>query len=659
MVKKSFFSILFLFLGFSCFSQYGKQLTELLGNVKDASYYDSTRLFSVGEKTIVNAKQSQQFGAIAEVHIYYGNYFFYMRNLKKAESYFKQSLEEATKTNAEQVEVLAQIRLAFLSYEKGNNAEAEKELNNLLAQSKKNKDYKNTAELLNLLGIIREESNDENGAAKLYLEGVSLSETNHLNYYSAVFKNNLGLIKLYVGQTKGAIKDFEEGLLIAQKENNKRLTNHLQMNICLANVSDNKPEKAIRLFNDVIKYARINNLPTELASDYINLGSAFTNIDQGDVALTYYDSAIVVLKQHDMKFELTKAYLGKINVLVQLKKIAVANNLLIKTKELAKETGNLEDLSSCHFMQYKILSNEKKYKEALDEHILYIQIKDSLGGAMNTKIIEELQQNYIAQKKEVELEKEKSKSILLEKSNQEERYLKWFSIATAGILLVLIVTIVFLRYNKKIKIKQEQFSRQLIQNIEEERQRISRDLHDDIGQSLSVIKSKIIKEKQNTKEPSEQLENELGRVIEQTREISRNLYPTHLEKIGLTRSIATIMESVQSATKLECSFEIAEKTDLLPLSVQTHIFRIIQECINNTIKHSGATGLKLMIQEKNDDYVLNYQDNGAGFKIKKYHIGIGLQSIQERAKIIYGTIDIDGGNENGFKLILKFSNTKA
>ena len=132
-----------------------------------------------------------------------------------------------------------------------------------------------------------------------------------------------------------------------------------------------------------------------------------------------------------------------------------------------------------------------------------------------------------------------------------------------------------------------------------------------------------------------------------------------MEKIGLTRSIATLMESVQLATKLECSFEISENIDLIPIAIQTHIFRIIQECINNTIKHSGATGLKLVINKKNNDYVLQYQDNGSGLKIKKQHLGIGLQSIQERVKIINGTIDIESGNEGGFILFLKFKSPKV
>ena len=228
----------------------------------------------------------------------------------------------------------------------------------------------------------------------------------------------------------------------------------------------------------------------------------------------------------------------------------------------------------------------------------------------------------------------------------------------AIILLSLILGFSYIQYSRKIREKQVQFSRQLIQNIEEERHRISRDLHDDIGQSLSVIKAKIVTENQGKINLSTDLEKDLGKVIEQTREISRNLFPTNLEKIGLTRAIASLMEGIQEATKLECSYDITEKVATLPIDVKTHLFRIIQECTNNTIKHSGASGLKISIEERNGEFTLIYLDNGSGIKVKKENIGIGLFSMQERARIINGYLEIGDKTQKGFRLILKFKPIK-
>jgi signal transduction histidine kinase len=178
------------------------------------------------------------------------------------------------------------------------------------------------------------------------------------------------------------------------------------------------------------------------------------------------------------------------------------------------------------------------------------------------------------------------------------------------------------------------------------------DLHDDIGQSLSMIKTKIAVVKQDPEHKA--LESELARVIEQTREISKNLYPSYLEKIGLVRSIARLMENIQSSAKIECSFDVTDKVEDLSLQTKTHIYRILQECTNNTIKHAKATALKISITEKNNEFAIVYQDNGIGMSSKQKD-GLGLLSIKERAKIINGSVNFEDKTNKSFKLTVKFS----
>jgi signal transduction histidine kinase len=167
-----------------------------------------------------------------------------------------------------------------------------------------------------------------------------------------------------------------------------------------------------------------------------------------------------------------------------------------------------------------------------------------------------------------------------------------------------------------------------------------------------MIKSKISHSRYSQEDKV--LENELSRVIEQTREISRNLYPSYLEKIGLVRSIARLMENVQNASKLECSFEVSDKVDTLPIGTKTHLYRILQECTNNTIKHAKASALKISISEKNNEFLLVFQDNGVGLTTKQKN-GLGLLSIQERTKIINGTVSFEDKLNKSFKLTLKFN----
>ncbi len=633
-------------------AQYNNEINHLLKDVKEASYYDSTKLFTIGQQAIAKTTNTRYNGAVAEVFLYYGNYFYYTRNIAKAKVYLERANITAKATKNKHIETLSKIRLLFMDYEAGFDEGVEKEFLLMLEETKKEKDYENTVELLNLLGILNEEQNKLQEAARLYLEGLTFSESHNIKHYPAVFRNNLGLIKLYTDQTDDALRDFEKGLELTKKENDRNLASHIEINMCLIYVSKNRLNDALKLFADVINYARVNNHPRELSSAFINLGSAFNNTNRPEMALSYMDSAINVLKHYNLLLELTKAYLGKADVLVGLKRINDARQTLDLADALIDKTAQLDDRATYYLFLYHLEKAEKNYKTALDNYLSYRNLKDSMEKTVNGKIIQELQLKYNVQKKEIELEKEKSKSLLLEKEGQDERFFKWLAIGIALIVLITVISFVLYFYSLKIREKQALFSRQLIENIEEDRLRISMDLHDDIGQSLSIIKSKITIAKCTQEDKA--LEKELSRVIEQTREISRNLYPSYLEKIGLVRSIARLTENVQSSTKIECSFEVSEAVERLPIGVKTHIYRILQECTNNTIKHAQATALKISISEKNNEFILFYQDNGIGLTVRQKN-GLGLLSIKERAKIINGTVSFEDKLNKSFNLTLKFN----
>ncbi len=642
--------VLILVLRLPGFSQYDPEITRLLKDVKEASNYDSTKLFITGQKAIAKATQTNQKKAIAEVYLYYGNYFYYTRNIERSKSYLQRAVISARASKNKHIETLANVRAIFMDYEQGLNDNAEQELFAILKEAKQTEDHENYMELLNLIGIIKESKNELQNAAKLYLEGLVFSESHGITHYPSVFRNNLGLIKLYTEQVDDALVDFEKGLATSKKENDKNLVSHFQINICLIYVRKNRIKEALKIFDEVIGYARENNHPRELASAFANLGTAFNNSGKPEMALSYSDSAISVMKGHGLDIELTSAYLGKVEVLIGLKRHAEARKELAYAKELIDKTKNMESEATYNLFLYYIEKSEKKYKESLDYFLAYRKIKDSAEQTLNGKIIQELQLKYNVQKKEIELEKEKSKYLLLEQKSQDERFFKWLSLGIAFIFLILVVSSVYYLYSIKIREKQASFSRQLIENIEEDRLRIAMDLHDDIGQSLSVIKSRIIVAKNN---PDKSLEAELSRVIEQTREISKNLYPSYLEKIGLVRSIARLMENIQSSTNIECSFDVTETVETLPIQTKTHIYRILQECTNNTIKHAKASALKTSIAEKNGEFIVIYQDNGIGISSKQKN-GLGLLSIKERAKIINGSVNFEDKTNKSFKLTLKF-----
>ena len=356
-MKKIFLLLAFaLFLKSRLCAQYSPAIKEMLKEVKEASFYDSTKVFSTGQETIAKATNTNDKGAVAEVYLYYGNYFYYTRNIKQAKIYLERAIITAKATHNKHIETLANIRLMFMEYESGLGEGVEKDFLALLEETKRTKDYENTVELLNLLGIINEEKNQLKEAARLYLEGLVFSESHNIAHYPAVFRNNLGLIKLYTDQTDDALRDFEKGLELTKKENDINLASHIKINMCLIYVSKNKINDALKIFSEVITYARTNNHPRELSSAFINLGSAFNNTNRHDMALSYIDSAINVLKDYRLHVELTKAYLEKADVLINLKNFSEARKTLALANDMSHKTGNLDDRATYLLFSHRLLT---------------------------------------------------------------------------------------------------------------------------------------------------------------------------------------------------------------------------------------------------------------------------------------------------------------
>lgn len=631
------------------------ELTDLIKQTQQNSYYDSVSVFSVGNKALALAKKDKNIAAQAEINIYYGNYHYYSQQFKQAEIYFKKALALAKSIKNMHFQFLANIRRAYILSEQGNVEEANKQFNQIIDSATQLKDYTNIIEAINGLAISMEIHNKPQIATQLYLKGLRIAEKNNLFYFRAVMLNNLGLVKLNNGQVDESLIDFREALETAKKENNLRLTFHTLNNVGLVLSEQGKEAEAIKEFRTTLMYAHIINHPRELATAYANIGSSLNKIKKTREAILYYDSAIYVMRQNDMRYELTKGLLGKATILIETNDLVPAEKNIANALLLAVSNGDLQIVAYSHMLMHRVRKKQKNYESALSEFVLYKELLDSLQGIRNEKQIKELQIQYDVEKKDNALKNEKTKSLILEKENQLKK-VRIRVIIGIGVSLLLIIGIFFyVRNIRNIKRQQEKFSQVLITNTEQERSRIARDLHDDIGQSLSVIKSKINLEAERGKKEWVELEGDVGKIIEQTREISRNLYPSYLEKIGLVRSMARLMEKIQAASKIECSFDIAEEVEQISLENRTHIYRIIQECVNNTIKHSGASALKVSIEKKGDNFILSYLDNGRGISKTTESKGIGFMSMNERARMLDGEMQVGDNNGKGFKLIIKFN----
>jgi signal transduction histidine kinase/ligand-binding sensor domain-containing protein len=236
-------------------------------------------------------------------------------------------------------------------------------------------------------------------------------------------------------------------------------------------------------------------------------------------------------------------------------------------------------------------------------------------------------------------------------------YRTWWFLSLAVLSFVgLAVAAYKVRINQldRARRKQEEFSRKLLESQERERQRIAAELHDTLGQSLLIIKNRValaqsdIDERETVEEQLDELSHSASSAIEECREIAYNLRPYQIARFGLTRTLNAIFMRLNEVTGIQATAETQSIDDLLADEAQTNVYRVVQECVNNIIKHSQATEASFVISHNDHQITLMIQDNGRGFKSvepqKEDRSGFGLLGIAERVKMLGGTLQIDSSN---------------
>jgi signal transduction histidine kinase/ligand-binding sensor domain-containing protein len=244
----------------------------------------------------------------------------------------------------------------------------------------------------------------------------------------------------------------------------------------------------------------------------------------------------------------------------------------------------------------------------------------------------------------------------------------WWFISLAALCAM---GLVFLIYERRVarlrraRAAQEEFSRQLIESQENERKRIAAELHDSLGQNLLIIKNRALLGLTPDAPPTVSIEqlNEISstatQAIEEVREIARNLRPYKLDRLGLTKALESIIEQTANSSEINFSSQIDPINGLFSKEAEINLYRIVQESLNNILKHSQATDVDLRVQREAHSVRLEIQDNGVGFDTEAVkgeeaeRRGFGLAGMAERARIIGGKYMIRSSPGHGMTITLK------
>jgi two-component system, sensor histidine kinase LadS len=231
------------------------------------------------------------------------------------------------------------------------------------------------------------------------------------------------------------------------------------------------------------------------------------------------------------------------------------------------------------------------------------------------------------------------------------------------LLLIILAIVIYIGYYiqfirlKKVHDRQREFSHSLIDLQEKERKRIAAELHDSIAQSILIIKNSALIGLRSKKHPSKmvkqltEISEYASQTLQEIRKVTQNLRPVLLDRLGLTESLRHLAGTISSASSIEISTSIDQVDNLLNKEAEINLFRIVQESLNNIVKHSQATQAEISVKKDPKNIRIFIKDNGKGLNAQHTETrsdgGIGLVVMAERIKMLDGTWQISSFTGNG------------
>jgi signal transduction histidine kinase len=294
-------------------------------------------------------------------------------------------------------------------------------------------------------------------------------------------------------------------------------------------------------------------------------------------------------------------------------------------------TKDSQKIMAAHILLYKIYEETGENQRAYDHYKSYTMIDDSISSVQKAQALLYYKTLYETEIRDAKILNQESEIIILDAQNKLKT--QWMIFGGIGLLALFFI---FYLYRTKQFVRGKQnlqsaYSRNLIKGQEEERIRLARDLHDSVGQKLMLLTKKTQKYE---KEGVDVLAKD---TLEELRSISKGLHPVTLERIGITNAIQSLVNEVDAHSGIFFTQEIDSIDDAISKDDALHLYRIIQESLNNLVKHSKSKSASVKIIRKQDVIETLIEDKGVGFDFLptlKSNKNLGMKTLMERSKII-------------------------
>ena len=433
-----------------------------------------------------------------------------------------------------------------------------------------------------------------------------------------------------VGNHKSALQYLNIAKRYAEKSGNKELMVNTLLNLANELFYSDKYADAGALYRQEIPIARAIGDSVAITLGYKGLAINHFYERKNALASLYVDSAIMLAARGNQNIELAKLYLLRSDISVAMGSI-------------------------------------KEYRSYRDQYDL---VHDSLRKAESNQFVQEAMTKFDTQKKEIKIrelaQQQKIKDLKIKQKN--------YGLLALGLGVLVLAVAIFLYYrntqNRQLiasqnqtlqsnRIKELEQERALLtvnsvlRGQEEERSRLAKDLHDGLGGMLSAIKMGLVNMKGNMimrGDDATAFSNAIGQLdnsIQEMRRVARNMMPETLVRFGLRDALQDYCDSINAAGQLKVIYQTLNFDARIEANAEIVVYRVLQELLNNVIKHAGATQVLVQVAIEGPILTFTVEDDGHGFDTKKLdkEKGIGMSNIQSRMDYLGGTLDIQSGPE--------------
>jgi two-component system, NarL family, sensor kinase len=550
------------------------------------------------------------------------------------------------------------------------------------------------AKALIRLGIIYDVTGNYDSAVYCYQRaGVQYAKINNLKGKASAI-NNIGMLYAAKGSFSRALGNYYEAIKIFESLNDEDNLSNVYNNIGIVYADLYNHRLALSYFAKSAAINVKNNNRDQLASNYTNMGRAYDDLKLYDSALYYFNQSLILEKELNNLYGLGILY-NNIALIERdrhdSKKVLIYLNEALRIKrQLNDRTGEASTLLNIAG-EYQYLKNDKLFEQyALASHALALELKsyrmlrktswvlktfytehkqfekalsyanivqmarDSVLNAESAKQIAELEAKYESEKMALEIEKQ---NLALDKAHLEIDQ-KQSAILILAIVSILVITIGFGVYKRHRHLQQRKFDAELLQQQElrnkaiieaeeKERIRIARELHDGIGQQLSAAKMNLsafeTKIKPTDRPGYDLLVQLVDDAVKEVRSVSHNMMPNALIRSGLASAVRDFVHKISTTDALKIDLQIIGLNNRLESTTETVLYRVLQECVSNIVKHAQASHISIQLVQHNTHLNMLIVDNGKGFNTQLMNRveGIGLKNMISRVQFLNGQIDFD------------------